>query len=472
MITGALTTRTPLHIGGDLPEPRDLYPKDDKKKKIENVMVTTVVTDCNERAYIPASTLKGNLRAWMKENGYDEKVIAVLFGSPHYEQKDLVGGRVEFCDCLAAEIIPSFSDAGRPPYWDKARLTGVTASVAIDRRTGTRADKKLFHEEYVPPGVCFDVVITGQDLDDGQVAALAHAIQTGFNPCAKNPITLGTAGCSEWGRLEWKPGKISKMTKADVLAWLKNPRPGYSMMEALPAYQLDCSGISSSQAIGGVKIELKLRFEGQFLIDDKSRSRKVTGEEHEADFNPRRDTNGNVILPVRSFRGALRSQAERIVRTIGGTACSPAKPCEAVRKKEDVEKKLCPACRLFGASGWRTTLHIQPFRLTSVKKDGFRQDFIAIDRFTGGGKDGAKFDALSAWNPIFEGSLRLDMDRIEPWGLGLLALTLRDLAEGDITFGFGASKGYGACRATVSWPAQIDHVGNIKAFEQRITGGK
>ena len=30
---------------------------------------------------------------------------------------------------------------------------------------------------------------------------------------------------------------------------------------------------------------------------------------------------------------------------------------------------------------------------------------------------------------------------------GLLALTLRDLLEGDVTFGFGAAKGYGACTA-------------------------
>ena len=34
--------------------------------------------------------------------------------------------------------------------------------------------------------------------------------------------------------------------------------------------------------------------------------------------------------------------------------------------------------------------------------------------------------------------------------LGLLALTLRDLIEGDIPLGFGASKGYGACHATIT----------------------
>jgi hypothetical protein len=28
-------------------------------------------------------------------------------------------------------------------------------------------------------------------------------------------------------------------------------------------------------------------------------------------------------------------------------------------------------------------------------------DFLAIDRFTGGGRDGAKFDAFASWNPSF-----------------------------------------------------------------------
>ena len=33
--------------------------------------------------------------------------------------------------------------------------------------------------------------------------------------------------------------------------------------------------------------------------------------------------------------------------------------------------------------------------------------------------------------------------------MGLLAYTLRDLREGDVGFGFGAAKGFGACSATV-----------------------
>ncbi len=75
---------------------------------------------------------------------------------------------------------------------------------------------------------------------------------------------------------------------------------------------------------------------------------------------------------------------------------------------------------------------------------------VAIDRLHGGAAEGLKFNVEFVMTPTLDGVLTLDLMRIAPWGLGLLALTLRDLVEGDVTFGFGASKGYGAGRLRVS----------------------
>jgi len=68
-------------------------------------------------------------------------------------------------------------------------------------------------------------------------------------------------------------------------------------------------------------------------------------------------------------------------------------------------------------------------------------DFLAIDRFTGGGREGAKFDALALWRPSF--GIRLHLENPGAWELGWLALTLRDLADGFVPVGFGAAKGFG-----------------------------
>jgi len=83
------------------------------------------------------------------------------------------------------------------------------------------------------------------------------------------------------------------------------------------------------------------------------------------------------------------------------------------------------------------------------------QDFLAIDRFTGGGRNNAKFDVLALWQPRFTARLRLENP--QPWELGWLALTLRDLAEGWLTLGFGAAKGFG--KVTVStWSATFGFI--------------
>ena len=91
-------------------------------------------------------------------------------------------------------------------------------------------------------------------------------------------------------------------------------------------------------------------------------------------------------------------------------------------------------------------------------------EFIAIDRFTGGGADGAKFSLKPAIDPVFAWKVRIQLyERVESKtrasALGLLALLFRDIAEGDLTVGYGANKGYGSVKLEgaviehVSWPA-------------------
>jgi len=77
-------------------------------------------------------------------------------------------------------------------------------------------------------------------------------------------------------------------------------------------------------------------------------------------------------------------------------------------------------------------------------------------RFTGRGKKGAKFNAYVIYKPVFQGEVKINSKRLELCGpencqklFALLAFVFKDLREGDITFGFGASKGYGTCTADI-----------------------
>lgn len=464
-ITGTLTTITPLHIGGDIPRPMDLYPMADKNKKVQKVDVTAVVTDDSKRAYIPGSTFKGNLRDWMTAR-YNDKLVEQIFGSDHEKKKDQFGGKAEFCDLFVSGAIPEFTE--NPPYWNKGRRTGVTSSVAIDRRTGSASDKKLFHQEFVPAGVSFQFCITGQDFDEQgtwgeegfaapEIVAILETLKNGFAQDNDDAIQIGAATANGWGRLSCRDIKVYRMGRKEVSAWLKNSGGAghrIKMLEFLDWNVLLPKASTTTVTMGkkdtNLEISIKLTFYGPFLVNDKSHSKQVTGDDHQADMNPRCDTHGNVILPAESFRGAFRSQAERIIRTIGGR-CT----CPDVVKKEQV-RNLCPVCLLFGTTGWRSILNVPQF---VAGKPEFTQEFVAIDRFTGGAKEGAKFNAKSILSPVFNGTLQIDLSRLNRLdtqpkslaaSLGLLALTLRDLCEGDISFGFGSAKGYGWCTAVTS----------------------
>lgn len=275
-------------------------------------------------------------------------------------------------------------------------------------------------------------------------------------------------------------------------------------VEALWLKHSQWTGAQHYVAHSWLELELTLQATGPFLANDVTRAGR-SGFDHAPLVEER------PILPGASLRGVLRSHAERIARTLAASrirsddpqaaatfwrkcpACSPlARPVSRLKPLPDLdgsaqqpapadnkpvvpllvcderglkarpedevdEAKLCLACRLFGSTELGSRLLIEDACLVGDKADYKAQDFLAIDRFTGGGRDSAKFDAAVLWRPAFAARLRLDNPH--PWELGWLALILRDLAEGWLTLGFGRAKGYGQ----VVIPRWTVRIGRLKA---------
>jgi CRISPR/Cas system CSM-associated protein Csm3 (group 7 of RAMP superfamily) len=202
---------------------------------------------------------------------------------------------------------------------------------------------------------------------------------------------------------------------------------------------------------------------------------------------------GKPIITGASLRGAIRSHAEKIARTLAMLkikarmgddfgimrgeflkkcpACHPLasnekdslplENCDSRWRKKEKDNikeiaadKLCLSCQLFGSARFGSRLIVDDASwAAAADPDGQSwkaQDFLAIDRFTGGSLEGAKFDAA----PLVEPKLTFSMTLYNPraWELGWLALTLRDLKEGEMTIGFGAAKGYGRVTCeNISW---------------------
>jgi len=202
------------------------------------------------------------------------------------------------------------------------------------------------------------------------------------------------------------------------------------------------------------------------------------------------------VLSGAGLRGVLRSHAERIARTLATLragngdcflsecpACDPVEnrkekalaSCDVLLKgrirstQEVCNETLCLACRLFGSSrrGSRLIVEDAPFC-----GDGLvykMLDFLAVDRFTGGGAEGLKFDSLVLWKPAFK--LQIYLDNPEDWELGWLVLVLRDLACGMLSVGYGAARGLGRVRLA-DYSATIGYLGeeDLKKLHLKPSG--
>lgn len=478
-IEAILTTQTPLHIGsGEILMRADLDPEGKQEIEVSAVAFGYPEQDGEqypERPYLPATTLKGNLRAWLRRRDADKGLLNNVLGEDSREGASGRGGKIEFQDAVCLE-----SPAGsRLSGWDDSRKTALEASTAIHRLTRTARENKLFHREVVPPQTCFRLILTGQNLAEDEIALLLAGLM-GFND-PHDPVTLGAETGSGKGRLkletEAKPLAVFRCGRDELLQWLRQEHPPspptfYQLNQQELAELLEKAArlLPSGEGRPRVELDLVIEFTGPFLVNDPPGfiPPDTPPADKPPDHRPRRDHQGRTLLPAKSVRGVLRAQAERIIRTLGGHACrvdDPQHACKPVEHSADI-KHLCPACLLFGAAGWRSCLDISDFTLESEAKGSFRQEFVAIDRFTGGSAKALKFEAEAALRPTLAGRLTLDLKRSESWMPGLLALVLRDLLEGDLTFGFGAAKGYGAGRGSIRrWRAPgADRSGQIRAI--------
>lgn len=206
------------------------------------------------------------------------------------------------------------------------------------------------------------------------------------------------------------------------------------------------------------------------------------------------------VIPGSSFKGVMRSYAERLLRTLEPLAevsgeseavcfaCDPLiDPCltnEAMRQIKNGEKdrkvidrtlyaRSCWACRLFGAP-WLAS-HVA-FKDATVD-DAYwfdryeHRDGVSIDRDTGtaAAKRLYSFEVVPADIPF---DIEIVVEDATEAELGLLLLALEGLAREQLALGGARSRGLGQVRLNVDW----DHVEEITpqnalvAFGSRVRG--
>ena len=475
IITANLITQTALHVGAG---------------ERSNVADDLLRRNAKGDIIIPGTSLAGAMRAIATR-------IAPRLGADVCIalKTDHQGGK---CGCLVCklfgEINPQEDEGGasRLIVYDAVLKedveTVIRDGVGIDRMTGAAARKERlkFDLEVLPAGATFELRMEldpyFENADALELLAATLAEWKEGRGVIGGRVSRGL-GSFSLERVRFTEQKLN--TVPEVIKLLKDG-PDWKARKGDPRWVDDQTAEArkrlvswktsdhASVARSWMLAEFTLAADGPMLINDPVRAAQG-GFDH-APLQVAYRKGAKYVLPGSSLKGVLRSQAERIARTLAtllddGTgdvfkakcpACNPLteEPSDPVAscnsfilKKLDsktrrtldssgAEEMLCMACRLFGSPWNGSRLRVADASLAPGTTAKLKvMDFLAIDRFTGGGREGAKFDAVVLWNPKFQ--VRLFLENPQPWELGWLALVLRDLNEGLATVGFGRAKGFG-----------------------------
>lgn len=226
------------------------------------------------------------------------------------------------------------------------------------------------------------------------------------------------------------------------------------------------------------------------------------GEESELTVSVQ--TAGNKYLPGSSLKGVLRSRAEFIANTLTYPEIGTCHPFDKIPNKtsealpprlgcgdrfkirmgietEENEmskglevlptpsryKDACPACQLFGHTYFAGRLRVTDFPVVSPKINRIRQQYVSINRFTGGAVKGKTFSQESIRAASFAGEIYIENYSI--WQLGWLGMLLSDLEDGWITIGQKQTSGKGRLKIN-SASARLRVLSKAPLLNQHVYG--
>jgi CRISPR/Cas system CSM-associated protein Csm3 (group 7 of RAMP superfamily) len=445
ILRGTLTTTSPLHVG------TGVFAVEGGTTGA-GPQVAQVHLTREGLPFVPGSSLKGAIRA-------------VMLSDPNHAQLRAAFGAMAYGNLLDPRVDSDAGQGASVIVFDAiARVdTGMETEthVAIDGQTRTADDRKLFQRKAVAAGAVFEVTIHIEGTEHS--AAIAQALLAALDSAddADNPaaLRLGAHTNSGMGRVQWQLTEHRYVDTAALLAWLNDT--------AAPAKPQDVASenswhrykwsnddlvpkpFSPPSKLPWHKFAFCLQFVTPFLVADPDQQQSAPSSDAPRPLRPRRRPTREgeqAVLPETSLRGALRARAERIVNTLSRN-----------NPNHDTKDLLT---RLFGNAGQQSALHVDPIRAVKSAQTPRVQDFVAIDRFTGGVAGSGKFQIEAFDKPHFTCTLHLNGARFcrtqRNAARALLLLALRDLRDGDMTLGYGAAKGYGACKASFTRPANLD----------------
>ena len=320
------------------------------------------------------------------------------------------------------------SDSGESPL---PRRHGV----GIDRTTGAASDGALYEHEFLPRGTRFDIRITAEGRDDEPMRRDQSEGIPG--PASSDTVkkllefivdVLNSGAICLGGRTGSGQGQIRVIApQLRLLSATTGAAASMSLQQAVSSLiGDDPKGTALPLELGGWTLEEPARITidwwsptGIFVAEDEkltkqrkaakeaeNREKGINEEVHEVVY-PLRDPSvawdeAQLLIPGTSIRGALRSRASRIARTV-----LAARDELSTFTSHDLHEQIAAEPNLvrymFGSTKYRGAVTVHDCLSTDPGKC-IEVTHNAIDRWTGGVIDGGLFTEAvylgTHWEPI------------------------------------------------------------------------
>ena len=493
-LTVHLETASPLHSGG-IDEVVDRTRPSKKRATVPR----RFARDGASHPVLTGRSVKGAVRAACKKYFDETKNSALrrLWGGAQGAWASAL--TFHTVDLHDAEVFPG--GEGGSDQGGAGRLP-TRMGIAIDRYWGAAGDTALFEHEYVPAGRPLTLTITAQagsmpeNRPDDPAAPFGGASECQpvteedverlfsiiLGVLKSGRVSFGGRRNAGWGRVRpdmlpgserfWGLTRAPLGTRDDLLSWLGNGC-GEDMSERIEPIEFD--------EPDRVRINIRWNSPTGILVADPRLSRVESSVEHNDsrgeddpdELVPTRHLrsgpgeNAPIVLPGSSVRGALRSRASRIARTILAARHASVNDWSDTNVHDQLAHDPDLVQRLFGSTERRGALTVLD---TLASSNGSTRLIThnAGDRWTGGVAEGTLYGEEvhdAEWKNIV---LELDLkalsnddnrrggtqrprpedDNLRRAAWCLLGLVLAELATGTLPLGSRGTRGLGQVEVT------------------------
>lgn len=332
--------------------------------------------------------------------------------------------------------------------------TAIRDGIAIDAKTGMVGSGKKFDYEVIEPGAQFDLRLevsfeneATKDFSRSMIATIRVALE-------QESVRIGAKTNSGLGKIKLVGARVSELNfddKRDIIRLLRKDFSNTTPLSGIQPFRLreKCFTID---ATFGLKNAL--------IIRSAPSDPKMPDAVHI-------QSAGNPVLPGTSLKGAIRSRAERIVKTLIGNGDVKEGKANAFLNNlfgnVDCELQTQDAGKGMACNGKNKPKEALKgrIRIEEVTLPPFTSELqtrIKIDRFTGGTIESALLETMPLFSDGDDGKLirnvRISLRNYQDAEAGLMLLVLKDLWTGDLAIGGEKSVGRGALegvRAEVRW---------------------